>query len=1364
MFSEKTKRVTEPRGCEMCVTWLHLSDLHVTNSTNMDMEYIVDSFFEDLNQQLNKYNYHLDFIFFTGDIAFSGKKNEYKKAIPFFDELLNRTGLQKNQLFVIPGNHDLDRDQPQGIMEEKWGSMVNADQVAQVLDNDTYRTEIGKRFFDYNEFLTKYFNEEHPDLCGDGYLPGSFALHTQVERVFIVGLNSAWFSGLYKDDKGEIWDHGRLLIGDRQINHEWKKIRDQVQPGDITIFLSHHPLGSLQEFDQQECEMELYKNCKFLLHGHLHNRRIFYGSSSLHENNFMVTTGAGAVFGGKRHHNAYNIVTYDIEKQSGKIYMRRYYAESKKWSKDPVTEDESGICKFKIKREKDKQNFPKLDQKLGNLPIAQAFPELDYLMFEKGIQFCQGRSVFGLVKGRPGSGKSTFALQLVSNIAKAKENKFFVNLYFTIEEGTESVFRQAENFGWDGCIKKIDLGFKDKQKDEEQEVALDKYLDDHLENILKDTTQSNSDGCVVISSTPGSSFEKRLENLITVVPRVVNSLKNIYKDIFIGVIVIDSLPGLVGDKPKRFHLLELRKALSDCNSLVVFITEDTGKAVGYDFEEYIADIVIEMGTLRQEEYLLRYIEILKARHQSHALGRHQVKIKRIEESQHPEEQDTSLENQYSKSGIMIFPSPHLYLSKTRNLPTLGQKVLSTGIDGLNRLLSGKGASYILPEFYEQGRGGGKEGRNQVPLGVQENSCTAIIGERNSRKSLIGMNFLLEGLKQGERVLLISLRESKESVLSTELPQQKGAEYKKLEELKEYDKQKKLNILYLRPGFIAVEEFTDKVLRELGGRRVLKQGARAEGDKQYNNYSRVVFDDVSQLQMRFPLLAKSPIFLPMLIDIFKAAGITSMFIAATDSIGESSANVLNIAALADNFVQLKHKTVFSNDYVVVRVGRIKGKECTGEPYVFEVSNNELEIKPLFSGIIGLDTDDPKHSDIILEMYTGKSDIRKEFNNHVYTIIKRNWTKLDKKEFTADEFDMWFGRNYSQSDVLLDHTKVFMLDEFSLPQDKKEQENLLLLNSIFSNKQLKQNAFVNTEFTRVSREGNHARDVDEIKTYAIPFVLNMTVLCCHDENVARILMEYKDKKLTWEQVFKYASQVHDDKRLIIDFNARSPESINCMFLELFLSGFGADDPIDQLNKWFDGQIENDKEIVSFVADQFVEFRKYAGFPARDIHSLNGKQGDCPLFSFQWYSTFQEEFSLKAKQKTILFAPPSGGIVGDWYIGAAKRSASRSSAKKVIVDLYIEDIDRKKIDFGIGLPIYEQFYKPEAQYRAWKNGPGLYRMMDMYKGCWRRSMIRGYTKIKDEIRHHFEEILLLQEETQEIEKEKIINILKRLQHRVM
>ena len=63
------------------------------------------------------------------------------------------------------------------------------------------------------------------------------------------------------------------------------------------------------------------------------------------------------------------------------------------------------------------------------------------------------------------------------------------------------------------------------------------------------------------------------------------------------------------------------------------------------------------------------------------------------------------------------------------------------------------------------------------------------------------------------------------------------------------------------------------------------------------------------------------------------------------------------------------------------------------------NNELEIKSLFSGIIGLDTDDPKHSDIILEMYTGESDIRKEFNNHVYTIIKRNWTKLDKKEFTA-----------------------------------------------------------------------------------------------------------------------------------------------------------------------------------------------------------------------------------------------------------------------------------------------------------------------------------------------------------------------------
>jgi hypothetical protein len=56
-----------------------------------------------------------DLIFATGDVAYSGKADEYKLAIRFFDDLLAAAGLEKQRLFVIPGNHDVDRDLREGL-------------------------------------------------------------------------------------------------------------------------------------------------------------------------------------------------------------------------------------------------------------------------------------------------------------------------------------------------------------------------------------------------------------------------------------------------------------------------------------------------------------------------------------------------------------------------------------------------------------------------------------------------------------------------------------------------------------------------------------------------------------------------------------------------------------------------------------------------------------------------------------------------------------------------------------------------------------------------------------------------------------------------------------------------------------------------------------------------------------------------------------------------------------------------------------------------------------------------------------------------------------------------------------------------
>jgi len=103
------------------ITWLHLSDLHFKSGKEAEQfnrKIVLDSLWIDIRKQIQK-GLKPDFIFFTGDVAFHGKKDEYDLAIEqFFEPLLKHTGLSKDRLFIVPGNHDIDRDKiAQGLNE-----------------------------------------------------------------------------------------------------------------------------------------------------------------------------------------------------------------------------------------------------------------------------------------------------------------------------------------------------------------------------------------------------------------------------------------------------------------------------------------------------------------------------------------------------------------------------------------------------------------------------------------------------------------------------------------------------------------------------------------------------------------------------------------------------------------------------------------------------------------------------------------------------------------------------------------------------------------------------------------------------------------------------------------------------------------------------------------------------------------------------------------------------------------------------------------------------------------------------------------------------------------------------------------------
>src|SRR4051794_3636082 len=139
----------------MTVAWLHVSDFHFRADDPYDRDVVLRALVRSVREHRER-GRKPDLVFATGDVAFSGKKAEYEAATPFFDDLLRAAGVGKEQLFVIPGNHDVDRDEGEAL----------------------------KRTLDSREEADKYFK------------PGAPKLHITVRQGAFVAWFNDYFNGI----------------------------------------------------------------------------------------------------------------------------------------------------------------------------------------------------------------------------------------------------------------------------------------------------------------------------------------------------------------------------------------------------------------------------------------------------------------------------------------------------------------------------------------------------------------------------------------------------------------------------------------------------------------------------------------------------------------------------------------------------------------------------------------------------------------------------------------------------------------------------------------------------------------------------------------------------------------------------------------------------------------------------------------------------------------------------------------------------------------------------------------------------------------------------------------------------------------
>jgi len=93
------------------IAWLHLSDWH-QKGADFDRKVVRDGLLKCIEGRadVDSALADLNFVVFSGDVAFQGRTEEYLTAKrEFFEPLLSTLKLDPKFLFVIPGNHDLDR-------------------------------------------------------------------------------------------------------------------------------------------------------------------------------------------------------------------------------------------------------------------------------------------------------------------------------------------------------------------------------------------------------------------------------------------------------------------------------------------------------------------------------------------------------------------------------------------------------------------------------------------------------------------------------------------------------------------------------------------------------------------------------------------------------------------------------------------------------------------------------------------------------------------------------------------------------------------------------------------------------------------------------------------------------------------------------------------------------------------------------------------------------------------------------------------------------------------------------------------------------------------------------------------------------
>ncbi len=244
----------------MRIKWLHLSDIHF-NFKNFNSNELRKGFIEKVKDIGAEDSF--THIFLTGDIL-NRNSDAHDDTIGFIELLIKAVNVDKNHVFVVPGNHDHDRNQTIQHTKSIFEKTDENDRASET-ERITSETE--------QELLNSFgnFDDIYSKVFGGNYYAQKTEPHQIVKcgSLNIIKLNTAWLD--IDSDYNE-----SLMIGSFQLQN-LLSVNEELLSNGINIAVGHHPINDLMPLERNRL-LQLFKryNIGLYLCGHSHKPDISY--------------------------------------------------------------------------------------------------------------------------------------------------------------------------------------------------------------------------------------------------------------------------------------------------------------------------------------------------------------------------------------------------------------------------------------------------------------------------------------------------------------------------------------------------------------------------------------------------------------------------------------------------------------------------------------------------------------------------------------------------------------------------------------------------------------------------------------------------------------------------------------------------------------------------------------------------------------------------------------------------------------------------------------------------------------------------------------------------------------------------------